>query len=229
METYITRKGKLAMESKILNFETDGLKILEQDDTIMLGVMDIVTVGRNVNMTDFPEEVINECKHTLMNKPIVCIFDKRATTDSSDFTNHAHNEYDVMQRKNVGVVPESCEMQIVEKYGRKILQAKVAFWKHYYPEICEKLAKNEQDGKQTHISMEVLVEDGYTDEDGYLVITKFNFVGISLLGSKVQQGITEASLNIVKFDLNDAIRDTNKRLLKYEVPSKVKENAKQAL
>ena len=217
------------MESKILKFETDGLKILEQDDTIMLGVMDIVTVGRNVNMTDFPEEVINECKHTLMNKPIVCIFDKGVTVDNSDFTNHAHNEYDVSQRQQVGVIPESCEMQIVEKYGRKILQAKVAFWKHYCPDICEKLAKNEKDGLQTHISMEVLAEDGYTDEDGYFVITKFTFMAISLLGIKVQQGITEASLNIVKFDLNNAIRETNKILSKYEIPSQVKENAKQAL
>lgn len=192
----------------------------------MIGEIYIVSEGGNVNQTWFSEPSILDASNTLPNKPIVCQFNSMV----GDFDSHAKNDYDKEIRKVAGVIPSPSNAEMVDCLGKRFLKCRVVFWKYYYPEITELLANNTLDGTDTKISMEIMVEESHTREDnGFLEIDKFRFMGISLLGKNIQCGITGANVKITKFSLDEMIADTNKRLSTYEIPKSVKDNAIKAL
>ena len=219
------------MQDEILTFEIDNWKILEEDQYISLGELYIVNVGLNPNQTYFSEESILDASNTLPNKPIVCQFNNFGNPKASDFNSHAKNDYDKEVRKIVGVVPNPSNSEMVDYNNGKYLKCRVVFFKHYYPDIINKLIDNDKQGKRTKISMEIAVKEATKREDGVLDIKKFMFLGISLLGNDIDSGIDKAGCFILKYsnDELNMINEANKRLVTYEIPSVVKDNVKNAL
>ena len=219
------------MQDEILTFEIDNWKILEEDQYISLGELYIVNVGLNPNQTYFSEESILDASNTLPNKPIVCQFNNFGNPKASDFNSHAKNDYDKEVRKIVGVVPNPSNSEMVDYNNGKYLKCRVVFFKHYYPDIINKLIDNDKQGKRTKISMEIAVKEATKREDGVLDIKKFIFLGISLLGNDIDSGIEKAGCFLLKYsnDELNMINEANKRLVTYEIPSVVKDNVKNAL
>lgn len=219
------------MQDEILTFEIDNWKILEEDQYISLGELYIVNVGLNPNQTYFSEESILDASNTLPNKPIVCQFNNFGNPKASDFNSHAKNDYDKEVRKIVGVVPNPSNSEMVDYNNGKYLKCRVVFFKHYYPDIINKLIDNDKQGKRTKISMEIAVKEATKREDGVLDIKKFMFLGISLLGNDIDSGIDKAGCFMLKYSNEelDMINEANKRLVTYEIPSIVKDNVRNAL
>ena len=200
------------------------LSILEEDENILLAEMYVVSTGesrpvavdKKITTTKFPLEVIKEASCTLLNKPIVCIWNNV----QKDFKNHAYTKQDAKLRIAIGVIPESCDMEYKDVDENTFLVCKVAFWKKYFPEEIKKIATNTLENKPTNISMEISVLDGHYDEnDSCYIVEKFKFDGISLLGENILTGIPDAKVDTIKFsaieNLNDVINETNQRYIDY--------------
>ena len=89
----------------------------------------------------------------------------------------------------VGVVPESANPHFeVAENGREYLVVDMVVWKNYFPQFFDRMARNEEDGKKTTISMEISVnmKTAKKMEDGALDIIDFQFCGICLLGEDVK-------------------------------------------
>ena len=134
------------MQDEILTFEIDNWKILEEDPYVALGELYVVNVGYNPNQTHLAEDVILDGATTLPNKPIVCQFNNFGNPKASDFNSHAKNDYDKEVRKVVGVVPNPSHSEIVDYNNGKYLKCRVVFFKHYYPDIINKLIDNDKQG-----------------------------------------------------------------------------------
>jgi hypothetical protein len=211
--------------SKRLSFSIDSYKVLEDDPYITILELFIVSEGDNRHETYFDLESIKDAIPSLPNKPILAIYDNY----NNDVREHARNKFDIEQRDCVGNIPESLNAEIVEYKDKQFLKCRACVWKHYFPKIAE-LLKNNQD---TKISMEIEVLESYKDnKDGFLHITKFRFMGISLLGQKYLEAIPNATAKIIKYstsDYNEIVADTNKKLMTFSIPNSIKENAKKAL
>ena len=215
------------MENLSLSFSLgNNLSILEEDENILLTEMYVVSTGESrpvaVNgkacITEFSLEAIKDASCTLLNKPMVCIWNKF----QKDFKNHAYTKQDMALRIAIGVIPESCDIEYRQVGDKTFLVCKVAFWKKYFPEEIKRIATNTLENKPTKISMEISVIEGhFKDKDKtHYIVDKFRFDGVSLLGETISTGIPDAQINTIKFsaieNLNDVINETNKRFINYE-------------
>ena len=211
--------------NEVLSFSIDYYKVLEDDPYITLLELYVVSEGSNRHDTYFDLSSIEDAIPSLPNKPLLAIWD----SSSNDVKEHARNKIDFEKQDCVGNIPESLDAQIVDYKEKKFLKCKACVWKHYNPKISELLRNN----TNTKISMEIELLESYKDvNDGFMHITKFRFMGITLLGMKYLEAIPNANAKIIKYstaDYSDMVNNTNKQLSQFSIPESMKENAKKAL
>ena len=208
---------KIEFSNKTKNY----LKILEEDDNILLTKMYVVSTGdsRPVSLdgkpciVNFSLDSLKKGSKTLPNKPVICIWD----CIKKDFTNHAMNYYEKTLIDVIGMIPETCDMEFEEVEGKTFLTCKVAFWKAYNSELVKKIAENTRNGKPTNLSMEIDVRDGHYENEQYFIVDDFIFIGVSLLGENISTGIADAKMDTIKFSAihKDIINETNKFIINY--------------
>lgn len=209
------------MKIEFSNETKNYLKILEEDDNILLTKMYVVSTGdsRPVSLdgkaciVNFSLDSLKKGSKTLPNKPVICIWD----CIKQDFTNHAMDDYEKTLIDVIGMIPETRDMEFEEINGKTFLTCKVAFWKAYNSELVKKIAENTRNGKPTNLSMEIDVRDGHYENEEYFIVDDFIFIGISLLGENVSTGIADAKMDTIKFSSihEDIINETNKFIIHY--------------
>lgn len=171
------------MAKEIMKFEVQNYSVKDSNSNYAIVQADVVNVGNNYNQTHFSKEAITAAIPTILNTPLIGIYN--GVMD--DFKSHAHTEAEKSQTYAVGVVPESANPHFeIRDNGLEYLVVDIVVWKNYFPQFFERMAKNEKNGKKTTISMEVLANSTEKMEDGTLDIKSFEFSGICLLGEDVQ-------------------------------------------
>ena len=159
------------MAKEALNFEIADYKINDVNDTYAIVRADVVNVGNNYNQTHFSKEAIKAAIPTILNTPLIGIYN--GITD--DFKSHAHSE-----GENANPHFE------IRDNGLEYLVVDIVVWKSYFPQFFKRMAKNEESDIKTTISMEVLANKTQKMEDGNIDIQSFEFVGLCLLGEDVK-------------------------------------------
>ena len=169
---------------KIMNFEVKNYNVREANDSYAIVRAYVVNVGKNNNQTNFEKENIERAIPSILNVPLIGIY----SPVKEDFKSHAHNEGEKRQTYAVGVVPESANPHFeVLDNGLEYLVVDMVVWKNYFPHFFDRMARNEEDGRKTTISMEISanMKTAKKMEDGTLNIIDFKFCGICLLGNDV--------------------------------------------
>ena len=148
---------------------------------------------------------------TFYNKPILGSFDSVRDDfgrhDSSDvkwdndyenpYYDYTGGRYEVP----LGLIRQSDEVKMVKKDdGLDWIVVSAAIWVQYAYKQTKKLLRS----KSKKISVEVDVNDYYTDENGVDVITDFTLLGITILSDSLETGIADAHLIIPEL-MNDAV------------------------
>ena len=181
---------------KKLSYEINDYDILDTHKDHAIVRAKIVNVGVNNNMTSFTKEAIQKAIPTLYNIPLIGIYNDL----EEDFKSHAKNDREKKQTYAVGTIPESCNAHFEKDLmGMEYLVADIVVWKEYFPDFFEVIARNEENERQTTISMEISLFD-YEDVDGIFDIKDFSFNGICLLGANVKPGIPNAGLRVLRFE-----------------------------
>lgn len=171
------------MAEEVMNFEIQNYNLKVQNDTYAVVQADVVNVGKNYNQTNFSKDAITAAIPTILNTPLIGIFNDIM----EDFKSHAHNEGERRQTYAVGVVPESANPHFeIRDNGLEYLVVDVVVWKNYFPQFFNKMAENERKDVKTTISMEVLAKETEKMKDGTLDVKSFEFIGLCLLGEDVQ-------------------------------------------
>ena len=118
-------------------FSIDYYNVLKEDDSVMILEGWIVSEGSNRNNTYFPLDAIKDAYLSVLNKPILCIF------DGFDFKEHARNNVTARNIQRIGTVPESSNGEIVERDGKNWQKIDVIIWKPYNQEIINRLKTND--------------------------------------------------------------------------------------
>lgn len=99
----------------------------------------------------------------------------------------------VYLEKAYGFVPEDTIITQVEKNGKKYLSCTGLIWREYSGQLLKVLDSN--DGA-LEVSMEIEVNDCDFRDDGYIEISDFTFLGITMLGVGVQPAMEGANLSV---------------------------------
>lgn len=112
--------------------------------------------------------------------------------EMTDTTDGFDMEY-VYLEKAYGFVPEDTIITQVEKNGKKYLSCTGLIWREYSGQLLKVLDSN--DGA-LEVSMEIEVNDCDFRDDGYIEISDFTFLGITMLGVGVQPAMEGANLSV---------------------------------
>ena len=188
---------KINMKKELkLNYEIKDYDVYDTHNDHAIVRAKIVNVGKNHNDTSFTKESIQKAIPTLYNIPLIGIYSEI----ENDFKSHAKNDLERKQTYAIGTIPESCNAHFEKDLtGMEYLVADIVVWKEYFPEFYDVMVRNEENEKQTTISMEIRLLD-YEKKDGIFDITDFAFNGICLLGNNVRPGIPNAGLRVIKFE-----------------------------
>lgn len=169
----------------MMNFEIKNYNVREANDTYAIVRAYVVSVGKNNNQTNFDKDSIERAIPSILNIPLIGIYN----SIKEDFKSHAHTEGEKRQTYAVGVVPESANPHFeVAENGLEYLVVDMVVWKNYFPQFFSRMAKNEEEGRKTTISMEISANMNTVEkmDDGTLNIKDFSFSGICLLGEDVK-------------------------------------------
>ena len=194
--------------------DIDYMKLLYEDESVSIVECLLLHEGVNRNKCRIPHNVIINALPSLANKPIWGIPNNKFMIESStDFIEHARKTEDRERIMIFGVFPESGvkNAEFVEFNGKTYLKVQAVLFKFYAP-IAMSILKN-RDGN-TKISIEISVK-GSQDEFGILDIEEMEFISATCLGFNIPEGIENSQLNIVRFSIDDAIRDYNNFYLSF--------------
>lgn len=183
----------------LLDFDLRFEDIAELNSSFAVGRCGIAYAGRNRNKSDIGTDVFEAALPSLKNVPIV----GRYIPESDDFGSHdlaiVQDEESGLSIVNAtspfGVVPESASQywqDVTDEKGvtQTYLFTDIILWKRQYGYSC--IEKK----KKFHQSMEINVTEHAFDQDGYLVIKKFEFEALCLLGDAVEPAFEEASVQV---------------------------------
>ena len=171
------------MAKEVMNFEISNYNIQESNSTYAVVRADIVNVGKNYNQTNFSKKAIEGAIPSILNTPLIGIYNGI----TRDFKSHAHTESEKNLTYAVGVIPESANPHFeIRDNGLEYLVVDMVVWKNYFPQFFDRMAENEENGKKTTISMEVMANEMEKMEDGTIDVKTFEFIGICLLGEDVK-------------------------------------------
>lgn len=187
--------------SKILKFDIDNFELQPMDDSKFLKCkFYAIATNPNRNDSSFTLESLEDAIPSVYNSPILAYW------QNGDFV--AHNSDDVMDYKTgqlysdyqngerpIGIIPESSTVQVEEYLKDNWLTFTGLIWVEYNKLIVDLLAQR----KINKTSVEVLVLESHIDENGIEVIDKFQFLGITLLGEAITEGIENSHLDVLSF------------------------------
>lgn len=170
------------------------------DDRYIPAEIVVMHSGINSNQSLFTDESIASASWSLTDIPILG-FIKSINDTEHDFDEHNVEVVltdDDIKVKALGRIignipqnnnyhytyfPEKNEMYVVvEGY----------LWAEYMNEALEIFKANNKKG----VSMEIIVDDGFLDDDGIFCITNYRYLGICILGDDVKPAMTGAKITV---------------------------------
>ena len=220
-------KNKLTLP---ITFEVK--KEYESADTRFLSVtIDVLHTGLNLNDTIFTKKVVDENIDTIKNTPILGFIE---VSPDYDFKGHEYILTKVdgeITRKYLGhaygLIPESCNPRWITKLcddgkEREFLQVDALMWTKF----SDATMIMNRDIEKAH-SMELKDDtvDGYEDDDGNFVFTKFSFDGCCVLGDGHSPAMVNSNIQ-VNYTVNDFIKEIQNEIQKnYTIFTKLKNDS----
>lgn len=187
---------------RVFEFEVEESKLLANDPDTMIVKLQLLHTGVNRNRCDLTKQGVLDSIPSFYDKPIVYRLDNKFMPKfSTDVTTHSRTEEDNFEIDDLtmniaGQIPSNSRMDFIKIGDREVLICDGIVHKRYQP-ILTKILLN-RNGK-TKVSIELFVEDSYTDERGIEVINKFRLIGVCLLGSDIPEGIEGSNLEVLQF------------------------------
>lgn len=197
------------MDKKVLKFDLAPSQVKIKDllnkQFLDVSIDAISDVYPNRNNSHFTLEALNNAIPTVFNKPVLGAFGKGAVNGANDFDEHnadigydqelnqAYWDYENGERI-LGTVRESDYVGVEHKNGNDWLTFRCCLWTLYNYKAVKSLLKS----RKKKVSVEIEVLDGYIDENGVEIITKFTLLGVTILGDKTMEGIPGANLTILE-------------------------------
>lgn len=214
-------------------------KVFSLDDDLIPVDIKVMHNGLNLNNTYFSDEVIEDAKETLKNKPILGYIKKQDGSDNIDFGGH---EFEIVLTEDdvkivalerpLGVIPETNNYAIQEIDDKKYVVCRGYLWREYLNDAYEILKEN----PNKSVSMEIAVDDYGVNNDGTIDVKKYRYLGITILGDDLTPAMQGAELNVIgHFSKNkyeefyNKIEELNKRLNKYSSSNTNNEGGEQDL
>ena len=181
--------------------------------------IDVLHTGLNFNKSIFSKEVVDANIDTIKNTPILG-FITEVPYDDKDFKGHEYvitKTKDGIKRKYIGeafgLIPESCNPRWIIKetdsgVEREFLQVDGILWTKF--QDAADIMLNDIEKPQ---SMELFPYDidGYEDDDGNFVFSKFSFDGCCILGSSKEPAMENANIE-VQFTMKDFVKSIQNEL-----------------
>lgn len=147
----------------------------------------------NRNNSSLSMDAIKMAEPSLKNKPILAYI-RKDENGEFDFAGH---EIEITLSEDgvkttylerpVGIIPESTKVEYISKDGKIYAACNGYIYKDYSNETLELIEKT--NGKC--VSVELSVEDGHIDMDSIFHITKFDYLGVTILSDDVTPGMDE--------------------------------------
>lgn len=147
----------------------------------------------NRNSSSISMDAIKMAEPSLKNKPILAYI-RKDENGEYDFAGH---EIEITLsddgvkatylERPVGIIPESTKVEYISKDGKIYATCNGYIYKDYSNETLELIEKT--NGKC--VSVELSVEDGHIDMDSIFHITKFDYLGVTILSDDVTPGMDE--------------------------------------
>lgn len=109
--------------------------------------------------------------------------------------------------KPVGFVPEDTILSTEEIDGKKYLSCTGVIWRTYSEQLLDILDKN---NGSLNVSMEISCEDMRTNENGYLEILSFSFLGITILGLGIEPAMSGANVSVFSKEIQNELAELKK-------------------
>jgi len=187
----------------LMRFSVDSYEVIVNNPSFMVLQIDLISDGINKHGTEFLEEDMIKSIPHLYNKPL------NAIIKNGDFSDHAYTKEDAKKQLGLGTIPETNDIKIVEKKGKKFLRTNAIIWKYLYPEASDILTKR----KEVAVSVEIRPLKIEKLPSGVVRIKEWVYEAITLLGRFVKPAIEDADATILKYSSNeDYFEET---LLKY--------------
>jgi len=189
--------------------------------------------GLNFNNSTFEDDSIENAKESLKNKPILGYIKKIDGSDAKDFAGHEVEitfgeeglKVTYLERP-LGLVPESNNYSISEEDDKKYVVCRGYLWREYLNSGYEIL----KDNPNKSVSMEIAVDDYEANEDGTINITKYRYLGITILGDDIQPAMKGAKLSVIgQFsegftnDFHNKIEELNEKIANFTTKGGEKE------
>ena len=147
----------------------------------------------NRNSSNISMDAIKMAEPSLKNKPILAYI-RKDENGEFDFAGHEieitlsdDGVKTTYLERPVGIIPESTKVEYISKDGKIYTTCTGYIYKDYSNETLELIEKT--NGKC--VSVELSVEDGHIDMDSIFHITKFDYLGVTILSDDVTPGMDE--------------------------------------
>lgn len=147
----------------------------------------------NRNSSSINMDAIKMAEPSLKNKPILAYI-RKDENGEYDFAGHEieitlsdDGVKTTYLERPVGIIPESTKVGYISKDGKIYTTCTGYIYKDYSNETLELIEKT--NGKC--VSVELSVEDGHIDMDSIFHITKFDYLGVTILSDDVTPGMDE--------------------------------------
>ena len=183
--------------------------------------IDVLHTGLNYNRSIFSKEVVNENIETIKNTPILGFITEVPYGDK-DFKGHEYvitKDENGVKRKYIGeafgMIPESCNPRWITKMcddgqEREFLQVDGLLWTKFNDAANIMLENVEKPQSMELYPYDI---DGYENDDGDFVFTKFSFDGCCILGSSKEPAMESAKIEVVNFTVGDFVKNIQSELI----------------
>ena len=195
-------------------------EISDKDNRFINVTIDVLHTGLNFNRSIFSKEIVDKNIETIKNTPILG-FIREDSFDGKDFEGHEYvitkTDKDGFTRKYIGsaygLIPESCNPRWITKMcddgeEREFLQVDGLLWTKFKDSSDIMM----RDIEKSH-SMELYPDniDGYEDNNGNFVFTKFDFDGCCILGEEKEPAMINSTIE-VQFAMSDFVKSIQSEL-----------------
>lgn len=205
-------------------------EISDKNNRFINVTIDVLHTGLNYNGSIFDKEIVNENIETIKNTPILGFITEVPYEDNKDFKGHEYvitKDENGIKRKYIGeafgMIPESCNPRWIIKttdsgIEREFLQVDGILWSKF--QDAADIMLNDIEKPQS-MELHPYDIDGYEDENGNFVFTKFSFDGCCILGSSVEPAMENAKIE-VQFTMSDFVKSIQSELNnKYDLFTKL--------
>jgi hypothetical protein len=211
---------------KFVNFDVESVELLEEENNseFLTASIDAFSSGISRNNTFCDEESLKESAYTIYEKPIVFTIDSR----HDDFYTHVPSD----EVLNAGfIIPNSATFR--KEGDRTILNVKAKIWARYSEKFVDIFRR---DGNKKKVSVEAKLVDFAEDEqNGLIIMKKWIFSAVCVLGNLVESGIAGANM-VLNFSKENeeykkalAVEFGKYAEIDMSIPEKVKKNAEKGL